>query len=282
MLIRFLRGPLLSPAGDDGGGGGNGGSGSGNGDGGDGSDGDQPRMSAADVGKIVNGAVKDHLKRLNIDGRIEEKLGEFGKAMRSDLAGMLEELKTPASGGDGEDGDGKNGGGKDLSPEVQKQLQKLNDALEAETQARVAAEKNAQEAKTEAQFNAARTRLGEALQKVAHPDLHDVWVDQLVFKKRLRLNDDSGEPELEVEHTPYPGAVPTREFLPLEEAVPKLFEEEESKRFLAPSSGPDESNGSRAPRTGRHDPKLDSKDPLDRAAARLRTMGLSMEEEFGA
>ncbi len=109
-----------------------------------------------------------------------------------------------------------------------------------------------------------------------------MWVDNLIHHKRLKVEDD-GTPLLEVEFAPAKGMPKQKEFLPLEEAIGHLVASDESKRFQPPPSG-EGGRGSPAPRGGRraNAASIESKDPAERVRARLESMGISYDNEFGS
>lgn len=256
MFRRFTLFPLMEEAGGGGGGGAGGGS---------------PKpMTEEDVGRIVNSAITSHMKRLDLDKRFADQKTEL-QGLLSPITDALAKLAPAAKGDDDEGGKGK-GKNKNIDPDIAAQLEKLASDVEAEKQARLTAEQAVKDSEQRRLMDKARNDLAAGLKDVAHPDLHDVWVDTLVLKNRLKV--EEGNALLEVEHAPIKGMPPQREFLPLPEALPKLIEHEESKRFKGVAS-PAGGGGNRGPGGGGGPGKssTDSKNPLERADARLRQLG---------
>lgn len=265
---------LRAPEGDNDGGGAGGGSG------GEGGKGDPPKaITEEDVGRMVNAAFTSHLKRLNLEGKITEAIG--GLKIDEKLTALTESFKASIQGPKPEPAP-KGGGGGDqrptVDPEITRQIQKLNDDLEKERTARLAAVQESENTKRVHAFGAARQKLYETLKPHASESLHDVWVDHLIHHQRLKVED--GSALLEVEWQPVKGMPKQKEFLPLDEAVPHLIAAEEAKRFLpVPDAG--DGRGSPGPRTRRGSgSSIDSKNPMDRVQARLESMGINFDNEF--
>lgn len=243
--------------------------------GGSGGGGNEPKpLTEEDVGRILNAGITNHLKRLNLDGKIAEAIG--GLKLDEKLNGLIESLKKPATDPSGS-GDGQPG---KPDPEIQRQLSKLAEDLEKEKAARQAAIAEAAEMRRSHEFGTARQKLYESLKPHASETLHDVWVDNLIHHKRLKV--EEGTALLEVEFAPAKGMPKQRDFLPLEEAITHLVASEEAKRFQ-PAPGTEDGKGSPGPRgtTRRGNaPSLDSKNPADRVAARLAGLGIDFDSEF--
>jgi len=237
------------------------------------------------LGAMISGAMRGEGKRL-IATAVGESLKSinWSETLKLDevLDGKLAKLidDTGSAGDDGASGGGKTDPAKP-DPEIQKQLTKLADELEKEKAARLAALNEAAETKRAHEFGAARQKLYESLKPHANETLHDVWVDNLVHHKRLKVED--GVPLLEVDYAPAKGMPKQKEFLPLEEAITHLVASDEAKRFQ-PAPGTENGRGSPGPRGGRRvgAPSLDSKDPAERVRARLESLGVNYDAEFGS
>lgn len=238
--------------------------GDGNGDGGGANT--PANMTPEEVGKMINSALTSHLKRLNIDGKIDEKFGALNTQLTELGAKLTATPQVDPAGGDKGD-KGKPG---NVDPAIQKQLETLSSQLETEKAARVAAEQATTAEKQQREFDTAKQSLATGLKSVAHPDLHEDWVDLLVFKQRLKV--EEGVPMLAVDHAPVKGMPLQREFLPLTEALPHLLKAEESKRFQA-APLPQKQNGGGGPRKGDLQSLQNSTNPFDRAEALVRQHG---------
>lgn len=235
------------------------------------------------LGKTINAAITGHMKRglgsavtdafkaINWREIIEPVMGEILAEDDTDTGG--------SGGGEGDDASKSKRSGVD--PDISRQLAKLADDLEKEKAARLAAVKESERVRQEHEFSSARQKLYESLKPHASESLHEVWVDNLIHHKRLKI--EEGQPLLEVEYVPSPGMPKQREFLPLEEAVAKLATSEEAKRFMPVPDGSG-GGGNPGPRNGarraNNAPKLDSKDPYERAQARLAALGIDADSEF--
>lgn len=233
------------------------------------------------VGQTVNSAVTNHMSR-NLGKGISEALKglNWGEVLGPEIAKLAP--KGDDSGGKGgggtgaDDGKGKAGG----DPVLQQQLSKLAGELEKERQARQESDRLRLETENQRRVDQATTELRGLLQPKLRPELLDVFLrDLTVGQKRLTVGED-GKATLKVKKAPYKGAPEQDEDLPLAEAVQLLLEREETKAFLpAPGGGPGKRGG--APGTGGAGaPKTDSKDPLDRVAARLADLGMDFNNEF--
>jgi hypothetical protein len=229
---------------------------------------------------IVNAAVTNHLKRLpNVADEINKAFTK--EKLQPIFAQLVEDIPDDS---DSSESSGKGGSqqpGSKPDPEIQKQLSKLAEDLEKEKAARQATLAEATEMRRAHEFDSARQRLYESLKPHASETLHDVWVDNLVHHKRLKVED--GAPLLEVEYTPAKGMPKLKEFLPLDDAITHLVASDEAKRFQPPP-GIENGRGSPAPRGQRRagSPSIDSKDPAERVRARLEGMGINYDHEFGS
>lgn len=278
MFRRFGYGFLLNAAGGDGGAGGSAG---------DGKGGESKAVFTEEqvtaIGTMVNAALTSKVPKM-VSGGVAEAMKSFD--WKGTLGPVVKELVPQgqpgaSGGGGGGSGDDANKSKADVNPEVVRQLQKLTDDFEKERKARLAAEAQALQIKTDQEFSDARGQLMGLLKPHASETLHDVWVDNLVHHKRLKV--ENGATLLEVSHAPIKGMPLQKEFLPLEQAVPILVAAEEAKRFMPAPGGASGGNGSPGPRGGNgggSKPSLDSKDPAERAAARLATMGIDFNAEF--
>jgi hypothetical protein len=236
-------------------------------------------LTVEDLGKALNPAIKDHIKRLNIEAKITEAIGSLKLDDKfSALTAALEGLKpapAPAPGG---------GGGDTAKDEeiraMKRQLENLANTAETEKAARLQAEANAKQVQLDHEFGKGRSRLYESLKEHADPSLHDVWVDHLVHHKRLKV--EEGIPLLEVEYSPVKGMPKTKEYLPLEEALPHLLESTDAKRFMAAPAPADSKNnpGPKGQRGRAPAANPNSTDPQERLRALMAQHGLSFEEEF--
>lgn len=266
MFVRHRSAILRAPEGD----GGSGGGGTG-----DAGKGDPPKpITEEDIGRIANAAITNQLKRLNLEGKITDAIG--GLKLDEKFTTFTEQIKTTLA--PAKPDDGKGGGKPQPDAEVTRQLAKLAEDLEKERAARLAAVQESESIKRSHEFGTARQRLYESLKPHASETLHDVWVDHLIHHKRLKVED--GVPLLEVEYAPVKGMPKQKDFLPLEEAVPHLVAAEEAKRFQPVPDSVD-GKGNPAPRGRRGPgPSLDSKNPMDRVAARLESLGINFDSEF--
>jgi hypothetical protein len=164
-------------------------------------------------------------------------------------------------------------------PEVKKQLEDMAAKLEASEKRFAESERARAEIERQRLFENAKTTLTGALKEKAHPDYLDDWVRAV--EPRLQLTND-GSATLKIKHSPYKGSPEVEEDLPLDQAVPKLLERPEFKKYQAPPAPP-EGKGGRAPRSGPGNgtPRTNSDNPIDRVAARLGELGMSFDEEFG-
>lgn len=196
---------------------------------------------AKQIANIANSALTSQIKRLNLEGKITDaigglKLDEKFTALTEAIAGKKKDDPAP---------DPKEK--PTVDPVIAKQLKELADKLEASEKRAAEAVEAARLADETRQFDAARQSLFEGLAPHAEQRLHDVWVDHLVHHKRLKVED--GKTLLEVEHAPARGLPKQKEFLPLADALPKLLELEDSKRFMkAPQGG--NAGQSRGPSNG--------------------------------
>lgn len=222
-------------------------------------------LTEEDVGRIVNQAVTSQLKRLNLEGKIADsiaglKLDEKFEALVSKIG----DGKPPQGVFEGDKGKGQ------IDPEIARQLTALNEKLEAERELRIKAEQSKAETEQAHRFDAAKQSLAGKLKEHADDRWHDLWVEHLVNNQRLKLDDD-GAPQLLVEYAAVKGMPKTREFMPLEDAIPHLVKEDASKRFMAvpdPSGG----QGSKGPRSNgvtRSDPTT----PGGAYEAQMRALG---------
>jgi hypothetical protein len=237
------------------------------------------------IAQIVNSAVTSQLKR-----GLGPAIGDALKGMNWAEALKLDETLDAKLGkilNDLEDGADPDKGGTDGKPpakpdtEIQRQLTKLAEDLEKEKAARQAALAEAAEMKRSHEFGTARQKLYEALKPHASETLHDVWVDNLIHHKRLKV--EEGAALLEVEYAPVKGLPKQKDFLPLEEAITHLVASDEAKRFR-PAPGTEGGAGSPGPRGARRQAtaSLESKDPAERVRARLEGMGINYDAEFGS
>lgn len=230
-------------------------------------------LTEEDIGRIANQAITAQLKRLNIDGKITEAISSLD--LDGKFKALTESLKPATLAGEGGEKQAPSSG---IPPEVAKQLQQLSEKLEASEAARKAEREALEEVKTKHQFDAGRQRLYESLKEHADPNLHDVWVDHLIHHQRLKIEEN--EPLLEVEYSPIKGLPKQKEFLPLAEAIPHLVGSQDSKRFMPPPEAASGAAG-KAPRGRRGQPAIDSKNPNDRVRARLASLGLDADTQFG-
>lgn len=284
LLYGFWSGVLRAPQNDpgDGGGGAGGGAGGGKSDPGGKTDGGAAPFTEEQftaIGEMVNKAFSSRLPKM-----LNQGIAESFKAM--DWAGLLTPVVTnlipqpaPSGGGGGSGDDGDKSKRSSIDPELTRQLQKLQDDLDKEKQARLQAVSATEQLRKEHQFSAARQRLYESLKPHAAESLHDVWVDHLVHHKRLNVADD-GSATLEVEYSPVRGMPKQKEFLPLDEAIQYLVNHDEAKRFqpVRDGNGGGTNPGPRGTNPGKA--RLDSKDPAERVAARLASLGMDFDQEF--
>lgn len=266
MFVRNVSAILRAPEGEPG---------SGGGGGGEPGKGDQPKqITEEDIGRIANAAITNQLKRLNLEGKISDAIG--GLKLDEKFTTFAEQIKASLAAPKSDDG--KGGGKPAPDAEVTRQLAKLAEDLEKERSARLAAVQEAESIKRSHEFGTARQSLYEALKPHANETLHDVWIDHLIHHKRLKV--EEGVPLLEVEYAPVKGMPKQKDFLPLDEAIPHLVAAEEAKRFQpVPDAG--DGKGNPGPRGRRGPgPLLDSKNPMDRVAARLESLGINFDSEF--
>jgi hypothetical protein len=237
-------------------------------------------LIAKTTAPIVNGAVNTYMKRQpNVADEIKKAFTK--ENLQPIFAQLVEEIPDD---GDSSESSGKGGSqqpGSKADPEIQRQLAKLAEDLEKEKAARQAALAEAAETKRSHEFGTARQKLYESLKPHANETLHDVWVDNLIHHKRLKVED--GSPLLEVEYAPAKGMPKLKEFLPLEEAITHLVASDEAKRFQ-PVPGTENGRGSPGPRVARRAgaASIDSKDPAERVRARLEGLGINYDNEFGS
>lgn len=249
-------------------------------EGGDGSGGGaaEPFTEAqlAVIGQTVNSAVTSHLKR-SLSGAIAEGFGAL--KLNETIAAEVAKLAPakPADGGDDDKTKGK--GGKGTDPAIEQQLKDLATKLETSESARIAADKARVDAEQKRLLDGAVTQFRNGLQPKLRGELLDVAVGH--FGKELKLAED-GSPLIRVKRAPYKGAPEQDEDVPLAEGLPLLLASEGMKPFLPPPSGAAHKGGGAPGPQGGYGgaPALDSKDPLDRVAARLAGLGMNFDAEF--
>jgi hypothetical protein len=194
------------------------------------------------MGNMVNGAVTNKIKGLKFDEMIGKAVEGLG--IDEKIAEAIGSVKPPEVPG-AKPPEGNGGTGGQVDPAITKQLKELADKLEASEKRAKDAEEAAAKAEEKRQFDAGRQALFEGLTKHAAPTLHDVWVDNLIHHGKLKV--EEGAAMLEVEHSPFKGAPKQKEFLPLSDALPKLLESEDAKRFMKAPEGGNPGGGSRGP-----------------------------------
>lgn len=263
MSIWYRSALLRSP--EDGASGGGGGNGSG----------ETPKaLTEEDVGRIVNSAVTSQLKR-DLPKVVASALGEL--KLDEKLAALA---PKPIEKSDGDDGDGEGSGPgvhktKFTEKDFKRQLQLLQDKLDAESKARQAAEQQRIEIETRSRQEAARHQFRSALDGKVLPSLLDVAVDYL--GSRVLKLDESGNPILRVKKAPYKGAPPVDEDVPLTDGVQYLLASEDIKPFL-PAKGGSQEDG----RSGQRRPNASGGsyggDKLAELEARLAKHGLGLSD----
>lgn len=268
MFIRRGSAILRSPDPDPGAGGGGG------------ADSGFNEAQQAAIGKIVNSAISSHMGRIDFSAKVAEglKAVKWGEVLAEPVKALLEQKPQaddddPAKPGKG----GKASKGGDSALEAQ--LQKLAGDLETERAARKAAEMATTAAEQKRLLDGATTNFRNGLQPKLRPELLDVAVGH--FGTALKV-DDKGIALLRVKKAPYKGAPEEDMDVPLIEGLPILLASEGMKPFL-PAPGGNNGNGGRKggnPGGGNGAPALDSKDPLERARARLAGMGIDLDNEI--
>ncbi len=228
------------------------------------------------IGQTVNSAITTHLKR-SLPGAVAEgfKSLNLGETIAAEVAKLA---PKPAEGGVDEDGKKTKGKG-NTDPAIEQQLKDLATKLETSEQARIAADKARVDAEQKRLFDSASTQFRNGLQPKLRGELLDVAVGH--FGKDLKLAED-GSPLIRVRRAPYKGAPEQDEDVPLAEGLPLLLASEGMKPFLPPPGGTGHRSGGAPAPYGGHGgaPALDSKDPLDRVAARLAGLGMNFDAEF--
>lgn len=230
FLYNVMGRMLLNQAGgeDDGGGGGSGGGDPFN------------ELQQKALGAMINGAIKDHLKR-SLGGAVSDALKavnwaetlNLGETVSSLVAKQLEEAGGSGGGGSG---GSKSKGGKEPGDELQRRLSALEQQLDQTEKARQAAEQRNREIEHQRHADRATNELRTHLQPKVRGELLDILVRDL-GGRALKI-DDEGNATLTVKHTPYKGMAEIEEDLPIAEAVPIWLNGESAKVFLpAPGSG---------------------------------------------
>jgi hypothetical protein len=230
------------------------------------------------IGQTVNSAITTHLKR-SLPGAVAEgfKSLNLGETIAAEVAKLAP--AKPAEGG-GDDDKGKGGKGKSSTdPAIEQQLKDLATKLEASENARIAADKARVDAEQKRLLDGAATQFRNGLQPKLRSELLDVAVGH--FGKDLKLAED-GSPLIRVKRAPYKGAPEQDEDVPLAEGLPLLLASEGMKPFLPPPGGANHKGGGAPGPQGGYGgaPAIDSKDPLDRVAARLAGLGMNFDAEF--
>lgn len=236
-------------------------------------DDDAPKyLTEEQFGELFNSAFTARWKT------VEKQLKTSSEKSTTDLLAKLDErfdALKPAKQDDKADQKPDNA----ADGELKKQLKELADKLEkSELRATEEAGKRA-EIEKQRMYDGAKLALTTSLKEKAHPDYLDDWIRAV--EPKLTVADD-GSVTLKVKHTPFKGSPEVEEELPLDQAVPKLFERAEFKKYQA-APAPANPKGSPGPRTQTQGkPSINSENPLDRVRARLGDLGVNFDEEFGS
>jgi hypothetical protein len=236
-------------------------------------DDDAPKyLTEEDFGKLFNGAFTAKWRTL------EKQLQTSQEKSTTDLLAKLDEKFAALKPAKSDDQTDKTKPAPE-SDAVQKQLKELAEKLELATAKAAEADRARAEVERQRVYDGAKASLTSALKEKAHADYLDDWIRAV--EPKLTVADD-GTVTLKVKHSPFKGSPEVEEDLPLDQAVPKLIERAEYKKYQAAPAVPD-GKGSRGPRTTAANGKtsLNSDNPLDRVRARLADIGVNFDEEFG-
>lgn len=229
-------------------------------------------MTAEELGNMVTGAVKNHLKKMLPESLTAAlaglKLDERFASLETKLAAPPAPQQTPAS--------------EPHRTELEKKLAAIEAQLAEEKTARALAENARIQADEARAFDGARLALRNALKDKAGEDYLDDWVDRLsVIDKRLSVSED-GKPMLKVRHSAHKSIPEEDVDMTLEQAIPVLLSKPEYKKYQPAPGGTNDGRRSPGPRNSRSQAELaTSTNPLDRAEAKLASLGVSFNEEFG-
>lgn len=238
-------------------------------------------VQQAAIGKIVNSAITSHLGRIDFGAKVAEglKTVKWSEVLAEPMKALLEQTPGSGTGGGGDDDPSKAGGkaGKvSKDPAVEQQLKSLAEKLEASEKKAAAADQARAEAEQKRLLDGATTSFRNGLQSKLRPELLDVAVGH--FGVGLKV-DEKGNALYRVKKAPYKGAPEEDMDLPLVEALPILLANESMKPFL-PAPGGDALRKGGNPGGGPGATPADPKNPLDRVAARLASMGIDFNNEF--